>query len=78
MLSQEAVVEFVPAGTTAFLHGNDEHAALRSRVVPLVVFDFEIALTGPLKARGGNLEPRTITGSTILFAAADFVDDPWL
>jgi hypothetical protein len=71
-------VGFVPAVTTAFSHLNDEHAALGSRVAPLVVLDFEIALTGPPKARGGNLEPRTITVSTILFAAADLVDDPWL
>jgi len=40
-------VGFVPAGTTAFLHVNDEHAALGSRVAPLVMLHSGVAFTGP-------------------------------
>jgi hypothetical protein len=60
------------------LHSDDHDARVRGAIALLVVGVPKVAFFLPIAFRQRKFELRTIPTPSFFFAAADFVDDPWL
>jgi len=60
------------------LHADNHDTAFRCAIALLVMAVPKIALFLPLALRQRQLKLRTIPPPPLVFAAPDFVDDPWL